>query len=84
MDRNVRDTIVASVQRCGIISDVPILNADGEVNTDDVITISDDDFGGQLIAVSLSNYMVDLQRNWLFSSGLHALGAQPIEAEIKA
>lgn len=78
---DMRDVIVASAQRCGITTDVPILNADGENKVDDISAIADEDFNKWIVA--LSDYMVELQ-NRLFSSGLHALGAEPTEAEIKA
>ena len=41
-------------------------------------------FYGQWIVSFLSNYMVELQNRLLPRGLLHAFGAQPIEAEIKA
>lgn len=79
---DLRDAIIGSAQRCGILSDCPLLNVAGEVvEVDDAVSVPREAFDTWISL--LSNYMLELQ-NRLFSSGLHVMGDQPTEEEIKA
>jgi magnesium chelatase subunit H len=79
---DLKEAIVGSVQRCGMMSDVPLLDSEGNaVDMTTASSVSPEAFDNWIL--SLSNYLVELQ-NRLFSSGLHALGTQPTSDEIKA
>ena len=69
---DLRETIMASVERTGIASDV-------ELPKESVDDMSDEEFDDWIATVS--NYLVELEAR-LFSSGLHTLGAHPTDDEL--
>jgi magnesium chelatase subunit H len=79
---DLRDSILSLAQRCGITSDVPLLTSDrSPVEVEAVSSLSLNEFDNWV--TSLSSYMLELQSR-LFSSGLHALGSQTSEDDIRA
>ena len=69
---DLRETIMASVERTGIASDV-------ELPKESVDDMSNEEFDDWIATVS--NYLVELEAR-LFSSGLHTLGAHPTDDEL--
>jgi magnesium chelatase subunit H len=73
---DLRESIFASCERTGITSDVPLSG-----NIDSLDSLSDELFDDWVARVS--NYLVELEER-LFSSGLHSLGSQPTDEELRS
>jgi magnesium chelatase subunit H len=83
-EEDLRDAIWTSVQKSGMLNDVPLLMVENDSNSTVKSANLPTDLPGKLFDVwvgRLSDYLVDLQSR-LFSSGLHVLGEAPDDAAL--